>query len=43
MAGIIGLIKDSDYLIDVAFDLLSMVALFLVPRFVLLQSIWLDN
>ncbi|RVX66875.1 hypothetical protein B0A52_09605 [Exophiala mesophila] len=36
---IIGLIKDSDYLIDVAFDLLSMVALFLVPRIFSVMSL----
>ena len=26
------MVKNSDYIIDVAFDILSMVALFLVPR-----------
>lgn len=32
VAGIVGLIKDSGYITDMAFDILSMVALFLVPR-----------
>ncbi|KIY01202.1 uncharacterized protein Z520_02754 [Fonsecaea multimorphosa CBS 102226] len=36
---IIGLIKDSDYIIDVAFDILSMVALFLVPRIFSVMSL----
>ncbi|KIW34011.1 uncharacterized protein PV07_00813 [Cladophialophora immunda] len=36
---IIGLIRDSDYIIDVAFDILSMVALFLVPRIFSVMSL----
>ncbi|KIW99968.1 uncharacterized protein Z518_10896 [Rhinocladiella mackenziei CBS 650.93] len=36
---IIGLIKDSHYIIDVAFDILSMVALFLVPRIFSVMSL----
>jgi hypothetical protein len=34
---IIGLVQQSDYVIDMAFDILSMVALFLVPRSVCLS------
>lgn len=30
---VIGLVKDSSYITDVAFDILSMAALFLVPRY----------
>ncbi|EXJ94348.1 hypothetical protein A1O1_02742 [Capronia coronata CBS 617.96] len=36
---IVGLIKNSDYIIDVAFDILSMVALFLVPRIFSVMSL----
>ncbi|KIW11929.1 hypothetical protein PV08_09202 [Exophiala spinifera] len=36
---IIGLMRNSDYLIDVAFDILSMVALFLVPRIFSVMSL----
>ena len=32
-AGIIGLAKDSDRIIDISFDILSLEALFLVPRY----------
>ncbi|PIG87025.1 hypothetical protein AARAC_010416, partial [Aspergillus arachidicola] len=35
--GIIGLAKDSDYITDLSFDILSLEALFLVPRQVLLD------
>ena len=31
-AGAIGLLRDSDYLIDLSFDTLALLALFLVPR-----------
>lgn len=37
--GIVGLMQDSDYIIDVAFDILSMVALFLVPRIFSVMSL----
>ena len=30
----IGLVKDSDEIIDISFDILSLEALFLVPRYV---------
>ncbi|KAJ9633715.1 hypothetical protein H2204_006712 [Knufia peltigerae] len=36
---VIGLVRKSDYLIDVAFDILSMVALFLVPRIFSVMSL----
>ncbi|KIW64120.1 hypothetical protein, variant [Phialophora macrospora] len=36
---IVGLLKDSDYITDVAFDILSMVALFLVPRIFSVMSL----
>ncbi|OAG34871.1 hypothetical protein AYO21_10976 [Fonsecaea monophora] len=35
---VIGLLRNSDYIIDVAFDILSMVALFLVPRWASMQN-----
>jgi hypothetical protein len=31
--GIVGLAKQSDYIIDLSFDILSLEALFLVPRY----------
>jgi len=31
-AGVIGLVKDSDQIIDTSFDILSLEALFMVPR-----------
>ncbi|KAJ9501468.1 hypothetical protein H2202_003262 [Exophiala xenobiotica] len=36
---IIGLVRNSDYITDVAFDILSMVALFLVPRIFSVMSL----
>jgi hypothetical protein len=36
-AGIIGLVKKSDDIIGISFDILSLEALFLVPRYVLLS------
>ncbi|EXJ74919.1 uncharacterized protein A1O5_01615 [Cladophialophora psammophila CBS 110553] len=36
---IVGLLRKSDYIIDVAFDILSMVALFLVPRIFSVMSL----
>ncbi|EXJ84649.1 hypothetical protein A1O3_05319 [Capronia epimyces CBS 606.96] len=36
---IVGLVRDSDYITDVAFDVLSMVALFLVPRIFSVMSL----
>ncbi|EXJ55591.1 hypothetical protein A1O7_08519 [Cladophialophora yegresii CBS 114405] len=36
---VVGLVRDSDYIIDVAFDILSMVALFLVPRIFSVMSL----
>jgi hypothetical protein len=37
--GAIGLLKGSDYIIDVSFDILSMAALFLVPRICSVMSL----
>lgn len=37
--GIIGLLRGSDYIIDVSFDILSMAALFLVPRICSVMSL----
>lgn len=39
LLGIIGLLKGSDYIIDVSFDILSMAALFLVPRICSVMSL----
>ncbi|EHY53055.1 hypothetical protein HRR83_006104 [Exophiala dermatitidis] len=36
---VIGLVRDSDYITDMAFDILSMVALFLVPRIFSVMSL----
>lgn len=38
-SGTIGLLKGSDYIIDVSFDVLSMAALFLVPRICSVMSL----
>lgn len=31
--GVVGLVKDSDRIVDISFDILSLEALFLVPRY----------
>ena len=38
-AGIVGLSKDSDIIVDISFDILSLEALFLVPRICALLSL----
>ena len=35
--GVVGIAKDSDSIIDISFDILSLEALFLVPRWVVSQ------
>ncbi len=37
-AGLIGLMKDSDRIIDISFDILSLEALFLVPRYLVCSA-----
>jgi hypothetical protein len=37
--GVIGLVKDSDQIIDTSFDILSLEALFMVPRYLLFSDL----
>lgn len=40
IAGIVGLVREDDYIVDVSFDVLSLEALFLVPRYASAPPQW---